>query len=124
MCMGIPVQVQHLGEDGLVTGIEASGNPYPYAVQTALLDAPPAPGSWLLAHIDTAIRPLEAEEAQLIADALEAVSRAARGDKFEHLLGDLIDREPQLPAHLQPQTPAQRPVVEDLGARNTRTEPS
>ena len=101
MCMGIPLQVISLGPDGLASCVDAKDTRYALPVQTALLDIPPAPGDWLLTHIDTAIRPLDANEARLIADALEAVDRAARGEDFEHLLGDLLDREPQLPPHLR-----------------------
>ncbi len=101
MCMGIPVQVVEVGNDGLALGIEASGRAYAAPIQTALLDQLPRVDDWLLVHIDTAIRPLEADEAKQIADALEAVQLAARGGSFEHLLGDLIDREPELPEHLR-----------------------
>ena len=101
MCMGIPLQVKSLGTDGLASCVDAKDTHYALPVQTALLDTPPKPGDWLLTHIDTAIRPLDADEARLIADALEAVDRAARGEDFEYLLGDLLDREPQLPPHLR-----------------------
>ncbi|CAN0586724.1 unnamed protein product [Ectocarpus sp. 12 AP-2014] len=101
MCMGIPLQVQTLGDDGFALCTDASGATYDLPIHTALLDVAPKSGDWLLTHIDTAIRPLDDKEARLIANALEAVDRAARGENFEHLLGDLLDREPQLPPHLQ-----------------------
>jgi hydrogenase expression/formation protein HypC len=44
---------------------------------------------------------LDALEARQIADALLAVTAAASGQPFEHLLADLIEREPELPAHLR-----------------------
>jgi hydrogenase expression/formation protein HypC len=59
------------------------------------------PGDWILAHIDVALRQLGSSEAQQIHDALSAVTAAANGLPFEHLIQDLVDREPQLPAHLQ-----------------------
>ncbi len=101
MCLGIPLRVLSLAENGLARCESADGEPFPQLIQTALLDSLPAPGEWLLAHIDTAIRSLEAGEARLIADAIEALQRASRGDRFEHLLADLIDREPELPEHLR-----------------------
>ncbi len=70
-------------------------------VETSLLEQPPQPGDWLLVHVNVAIRALDAGEAGQISDALLAVTRAAAGESFEHLLADLIDREPQLPAHLR-----------------------
>ena len=101
MCIGIPLQVLALGDDGLAHCADSRGNSYHLPVQTALLDTLPEIGDWLLTHIDTAIRALETGEARLIADALDAVQRASRGEAFEHLLGDLLDREPQLPEHLR-----------------------
>lgn len=101
MCVGIPIQVHYIGEDGIARGREADGCDYALPIQTALLDHLPQIDDWLLVHIDTAIRPLEADEARMIADALAAVHLAARGESFEHLLGGLIDREPQLPEHLR-----------------------
>jgi hydrogenase expression/formation protein HypC len=73
------------------------------AVEASLLDDPPGVGDWLLVHVDVAIRTLESTEAQLIGDALQAVAAAAAGDPFEHLIADLVDREPELPPHLKPQ---------------------
>jgi hydrogenase expression/formation protein HypC len=52
-------------------------------------------------HVNVAIRALDALEARQIADALLAVTAAASGQPFEHLLADLIEREPELPAHLR-----------------------
>jgi len=101
MCMGIPLQVVSVGDDGRAHCVTAAGTPHGGPIDTALLDSPPAAGDWILTHIDTGIRALEAPEARLIANALEAVQRAARGEDFEHLLGDLLDREPELPAHLR-----------------------
>lgn len=104
MCLGVPLKVsRRLSADTVLctggnTGLERR-------VLVSLLDAPPDPGDWLLVHVDVAIRPLAAAEAQQIGRALEAVDAAARGRPFEHLLADLIDREPALPAHLQAQLP-------------------
>lgn len=97
MCLGVPLQVKALGAGVAICGDGAGDR----RVSTLLLDGPPAIGDWLLVHVDTAIRAIDAEEARLVRDALRAVSAAADGDPFEHLLSDLIDREPQLPPHLR-----------------------
>lgn len=106
MCIGVPLQVQSVLSSGAAlcrgrsekTG--AAGRP----VDTVLLETAVMPGDWLLVHVDVAIRTLEASEARAIADALEAVAAAAAGEPWEHLLADLIDREPQLPEHLRADT--------------------
>jgi hydrogenase expression/formation protein HypC len=59
------------------------------------------PGTQVLVHIDTAIRVLDAQEARLIHDALSGLDAALRGENFDRLFADLIDREPQLPEHLR-----------------------
>ena len=58
-------------------------------------------GDHLLVYLDSAVRRLEASEATQITDALAAVANAAAGEPFEHLIQDLVDREPELPPHLQ-----------------------
>jgi len=117
MCIGIPVQVQSTPSWGIALCKSAQADAISQRVETSLLERPPRPGDWLLAHANIAIRPLESDEAQRIGDALLAVTRAAAGESFEYLLADLIDREPQLPAHLRPaagQTPnKQKPVTND-----------
>ncbi len=105
MCLGIPMQVQSLLPSGAALCHTAGGERSGLAVEASLLDIPPTPGDWLLVHIDVAIRALDALEAKQIGDALRAVAASAAGEPFEHLLADLIDREPQLPPHLrQPPT--------------------
>jgi hydrogenase expression/formation protein HypC len=102
MCLGVPLQVLSVdaGGNALCRGNSAGAMERP--VTTLLLDQPARVGDWLLVHIDVAIRSLDAAEARLISDALTAVDAAARGLPFEHLLGDLANREPELPAHLRP----------------------
>lgn len=99
--MGLPLCVDRLGGDGRVLCRDRNGAAYALPVQTALLERSPSPGDWLLVHVDTAIAPLQPEEALQVADALEALQRAARGERFEHLIADLVDREPTLPPHLR-----------------------
>ncbi len=99
MCLGIPLQVLEVAPDGLAL---CDGGDVVRPVNTGLLDQVPAVGDWLLVHVDIAIRALLDSEAKQIRDALEAVTAAAAGQPFEHLLGDLADREPELPEHLRP----------------------
>jgi hydrogenase expression/formation protein HypC len=70
-------------------------------VSTLLLGAPLRAGDWVLVHVDAAIRRISAQEARLVEDALGAVVAAASGAPFEHLIADLVDREPTLPPHLR-----------------------
>jgi len=106
MCVGVPLLVQSVPSWGVALCGPTENSGDQRRVETSLLEQSPRPGDWLLVHVNIAIRAIEALEARQISDALLAVSRAATGDSFEHLLADLIDREPQLPAHLRPAVPA------------------
>lgn len=115
MCLGIPLRIIATLSPGAALGACEGPGAEPRPVDTTLLDEPPGVGDWLLVHVNVAIRPLAAGEARQISDALLAVRAAAAGEPFAHLLGDLINREPQLPAHLrpgrQPETVAGQPEV-------------
>lgn len=102
MCLGVPLQVQSVPSWGVALCGPAENGGDQRWVETSLLEQAPRPGDWLLVHVNIAIRAIEALEAGQISNALLAVTRAATGDPFEYLLADLIDREPQLPAHLRP----------------------
>lgn len=101
MCLGVPIQVASVVSTTAVLGNSRDGSAAPRLVDTSLLDKTPATGDWLLVHVNVAIRSMSAQEAGQVGDALLAVAAAASGQPFEHLLGDLVNREPQLPAHLQ-----------------------
>jgi hydrogenase expression/formation protein HypC len=59
-------------------------------------------GSWVLAFQGAALRPLTADEAAQTDAALDALAAVLAGDEgTDAHFRDLIDREPQLPAHLQ-----------------------
>jgi hydrogenase expression/formation protein HypC len=96
MCIGMPMTV--VSVDGLTALCEGALGPA--HIDLALV-GPVAAGQAVLVHVGTAVRLLEPDEARAIADAIEAVARAQRGEPFEHLLADLIDKEPELPAHLR-----------------------
>lgn len=101
MCLGIPLQVDSVVSATAVLGNSGDASGESRLVDTSLLDQTPAAGDWLLVHVNVAIRTMSAEEASQLGDALLAVAAAASGQPFEHLLGDLINREPELPAHLR-----------------------
>ena len=95
------MQVQSILPSGAALCATRGGDDRLRTVESYLLDSPPRAGDWLLVHVNLAIRAIESKEAQQIGDALHAVAAAAAGEPFEHLIADLIDREPQLPPHLR-----------------------
>lgn len=105
MCLGVPLQIISFRSPGLALCAAADSPTEVRVVETALLERTPQPGDWLLVHINMAIRELAPEEARQIGDALLAVTAAAAGEPFEHLLADLVNREPTLPPHLLSPTP-------------------
>jgi len=99
MCLGIPMRLTKLG-DGIAQCEDRDG--VGREVNTLLLEAHKL-GDWVLVHLDNAIRILREDEAEQIGDAIQAVSAALHGERFDHLFADLIDREPELPEALRPQ---------------------
>ena len=98
MCIGLPMQVLERG-DGFAL---CAGMGERRRVDTRLV-GDVAVGSWLLVFLDSARERLSAERAAQVADALRALHAVARGEaRVDHLFADLVDREPALPAHLQP----------------------
>ncbi len=98
MCVGIPMTVVQV-DDLKATCVPLLEGSAPSMVTLALTGPVPV-GGHVLVHLESAIRVLDAEEAGQIANALAAVTAAASGQPFDHLLADLIDREPQLPPGL------------------------
>lgn len=97
MCVGVPMRVIEVGEGTALVAADGEVR----RVSTMLLGDAPRRGDHVLVHVGAALRVIDAEEAALVADALRAVMAAADGQPFEHLVADLIDREPQLPDHLK-----------------------
>jgi hydrogenase assembly chaperone HypC/HupF len=102
MCIGVPMRVTDLLGDGMAALCRSRGG----ATETIdlSLTGPVPVGTWLLTFIGAARSVLTAQEAAQVADALEALDIALAGGSVDHLFADLIDREPQLPAHLRPAT--------------------
>ncbi len=96
MCLGLPMTV--IDGDDFSALCEWQGETR--RVSTLLVGRQAA-GIHLLVHLDSAVRVLEAGEAEAIGRALDGLAAAAEGRAFEHLFADLIDREPELPAHLR-----------------------
>jgi hydrogenase expression/formation protein HypC len=96
MCIGLPMRV--VETDGVTALLEGRGE----RRRVSLLVVGEQPvGTALLVHVETAVRVLDEAEVPLIENALAAADAAARGEPFEHLFADLIDRTPQLPPHLR-----------------------
>ena len=97
MCVGLPMRIRE-SHEGWAIAEHSSGERR--RVSLLLVGSQPL-GTAVLVHLDTAVRVLDEAEVPLLERALEAVAAAGRGEPFEHLLGDLLDRAPQLPAHLR-----------------------
>lgn len=98
MCIGIPMQVIEAHELHAVC-IDDSQR---VTVDTTLVGQV-ADGDWLLVFLGAAREVLDASTALTMRDAVQAVSRIMNGNtSVDDLFGDLVDREPQLPAHLKP----------------------
>lgn len=97
MCFGLPMRI--LSVDGVSAVCEGMGRQE--TISLALIgDA--KPGEHVLCYLGSAVQRLEESAARDIAAAIQAVTAASEGRDYEHLLQDLIDREPELPAHLRP----------------------
>lgn len=96
MCLGLPMTI--IETDGMSALCEYGGERR--RVSVMLLSDPPV-GAKVLVYIDSAIRLLDDQEARLIADAIEGLGAAFKGDDFERFFADLVGREPQLPEHLR-----------------------
>ncbi|MEL7030523.1 MAG: HypC/HybG/HupF family hydrogenase formation chaperone [Pseudomonadota bacterium] len=100
MCFGVPMRITEV--DGLAAICEAGERRE--EVTLALIGPVPV-GRHVLVYLGSAIRTLSETEAEQISNAIEAVDAAATGRPFDHLLEDLIDREPELPEHLREDRP-------------------
>lgn len=96
MCIGIPMQVITCSPFQAIC--ERYGESH--TVSVMLIGEQPV-GTWVLTHLGSAIRVLDEAEALAIDDALTGLSEAVEGRNFDALFADLINREPELPAHLR-----------------------
>lgn len=108
MCIGVPMRIQ--SGDGLVAvalSETAGGAVERHTLDMMIVGSQP-PGTWVLAFHGAARRVLDPLEARQILDALAALAVALDGDGqgpqqtvLDALFADLVDRAPQLPAHLR-----------------------
>lgn len=96
MCLGVPMTI--IEGDEFSALAERGGDKR--RVSMLLVGAQP-PGTKILVHIDSAVRVLEAQEAEDISRALDGLAAALNGENFDDAFADLINREPQLPPHLR-----------------------
>ena len=96
MCVGVPMQVVEVGL-GSASCRARDGD---HEIDTFLV-GDVKPGQWVMTFLGAAREVISEETAKQTADALEALQMAMRGESFDHLFQDLIDREPELPEHLR-----------------------
>ncbi|MDI3323295.1 HypC/HybG/HupF family hydrogenase formation chaperone [Pontibacterium granulatum] len=98
MCLGIPMQVIR-SEEG--SALCSNGSEQQW-VDLSLVGEQ-ARDTWVLVFLDAAREVLDESRALQIRDALSAVQAvmAGREANLDDLFADLVDREPQLPPHLQ-----------------------
>lgn len=97
MCLGLVMTVIESDDVGAIVAWGQDRR----RVSMALVGRQPV-GTQVLVHIDMAVRVVDADEAKLLRDAITGLVAAQRGEDFEHLFADLVDREPELPPHLRP----------------------
>jgi hydrogenase expression/formation protein HypC len=107
MCIGTPMKIVSVA-DGMAL---AEGRGQRERLNTLMVGTL-APGDWVLAFQGSALRALSAEEAAQTNAALDALAAVLAGEDVADVhFRDLIDREPQLPAHLRgPQGPQGKTV--------------
>ena len=98
MCLGIPMQVLSADSQKALCkrGTEE------HWVDLSLIGNVET-GEWLLTFMGAAREKISSERAEQINQALKAVALVMQGESadFEALFADLVEREPQLPPHLQ-----------------------
>ena len=97
MCIGTPMKIVHCAH-GTATAV---GRGRTERLNMLMVGELPT-GSWVLAFQGAALRTMTADEAAQTDAALNALEAVLAGgaDTGAHFR-DLIDREPQLPVHLQ-----------------------
>ena len=96
MCIGIPMQVI----ETQVYSALCQRETHTEWVDLSLV-GDVKPHDWLLVYKGAARELISQARAQQIDLALQALNAVQNGDDFEHFFADLIEREPELPAHLR-----------------------
>lgn len=126
MCMAIPMKV--IASDDL--GATCEGRSGTTRIDT-LLTGPLEPGQWVLTFLGAAREVVSEEEARRVNDALDALEGVLNGHTvdIDAAFADLVNREPQLPPHLQAAAAQPAPALAapppatlvSLDARDERT---
>ena len=97
MCIGAPMKIVSCA-DGTALAVGRGEQ----AQLNVLMVGNPPPGSWVLAFRGIALRVMSDDDAAQTNAALDALAAVlAGGDDIDVHFQDLIDRQPQLPAHLR-----------------------
>ncbi|MFZ2727186.1 MAG: HypC/HybG/HupF family hydrogenase formation chaperone [Methylococcaceae bacterium] len=97
MCLGIPMQVIAFNGDYAV----CERDDEQFLIDTQLVGKPQI-GNWVLTFLNTAREIINAEQALLINNALQALNLTLQGETdIDYLFADLINRQPQLPEFLR-----------------------
>ncbi len=97
MCIGMPTQVVEMRGTHALCEVDGHRE----LVDMLLVGEQPQ-GTWVLNFLGGAREVLTPENAGQIRAAIEAVGEVMQGQsRIDHLFADLVEREPQLPAHLQ-----------------------
>jgi len=101
MCLSIPMQVVTVLSEHLA---HCQGMGQQRSIDMSLVGEQPV-GTWVVTFLDAARELVGEDEALKITNALQAVDLAMHSDGtgIGRLFADIIDREPQLPPHLQEQ---------------------
>lgn len=99
MCVGIPLQVLRM--DG-VFAICADRAGSTHRIDTLLVGPQPS-GAWLMSFLGAAREVIDADKAERLGAALDALSSlmAGRPVDLDAAFADLVDREPPLPEFLR-----------------------
>ncbi len=101
MCIGIPMRVVK-SAPGAAPGRALCEGRGETAWVDFMLTGDQPPGTWVLAFRGAAMRVLSDAEAQATNAALDALAGVLAGDAdIDAHFADLVDREPELPAHLK-----------------------
>jgi len=98
MCLGIPMKVQScVAEEAICLNGDQQER-----VDMSLVGGQPS-GTWVLVFMGAAREIITEQRAVQVRQALQAVEAVMQGQDgdLDHLFSDLLDREPQLPPHLQ-----------------------
>ncbi len=97
MCLGIPMKVVKMVGSNALCAVDGKQE----MVDMMLIGDQPV-GTWVLNFLGAAREVMSTEDAEQTRLAHDAVADIMQGNNdIDHLFADLINREPELPEHLQ-----------------------